>query len=493
LEDLRPFKSSGSGLQARLLLAVGVLAVAAVAAVAVAARQGARQEFLRFQDVERPPATEPAGGAARLAKALDGRCCDASSLASESGALGRDVAVLVMDVEAGRLVASTGAPLADLEGLSASRHGDELSLDATRRDGRGIERIDLKFLQAGEPLRLSSGRMARLFVLVFPNRERDVRAAQFVGSLDRRLVAATALAAIAVLLLTWMLARGIVAPLEELRGATRDVTHGDLARRVAPRGGREVAELGRAFNVMADELQRQQELRRDLVHDVAHELRAPLTSLRCRLEAIIDGLAPDPRRALGDLQEEVLHLGRLVDDLQDVALAEARELRLDVRDVNLEEIARSAARSAGLEHDPRLTVGVPADLVAHGDGLRLRQVVLNLLTNADRHTPAGGSIEIYGAAGADEIIVEVRNTGSRLEPGQIARLFDRFYRTDPSRQRVTGGTGLGLAIVKHLVEAHGGRVWARSDADRVTVGFSLPAANRASRDVASAPSRPEEA
>jgi signal transduction histidine kinase len=477
-----------SGLQARLLLAVGVLAVAAVAAVAVAARQGARQEFLRFQDVERRPAlADTAAGAARLAKALDGRCCEGSSLAAESGSLGRDLAVLVMDTETGRLVASAGAPLAGLDGLSARRDGNDLSLQATRRDGGHLERIGLNFRQAGEPLRLSTGRAARLFVLPFPNRDGDVRASEFVGSLDRRLIAATALAAIAVLLLTWMLARGIVAPLEELRGATHDLTHGDLARRVAPRGGREVAELGRAFNVMAGELQRQEVLRRDLVHDVAHELRAPLTALRCRLEAILDGLAPDPRRALGDLQDEVLHLGRLVDDLQDVALAEARELRLDVREVKVEEIARSAARTAGLEHDARLVLGVPADLAARGDPHRLRQVVLNLLTNADRHTPANGSIEIRGAAGPGEVIVEVRNSGSGLEPGQLARIFDRFYRTDPARQRVTGGTGLGLAIVKHLVEAHGGRVWARSDGDSVTVGFSLPVAIRPSLDVASAP------
>ena len=345
-------------------------------------------------------------------------------------------------------------------------------------------------------MRLADGRTARAYVVPFPDAEGDRNAAVFLGSLDRRLLAATGLVGLLALAVTWALARGIVRPLAELRAATADLARGQLSRRVTPSGSGEVTELGRAFNAMAGELERQQALRQSLVHDVAHELRTPLTALRCRLETVLDGLSPDPARAVRDLHEEVLHLGRLVDDLQDLALAEARELRLNLTDVPLADVVASAIRAAGLDGDARVRLDLPPGLSVRADPLRLRQILLNLLTNAARHTPAGGVIELRAARGTlpaesvpgaspgptgpgfgvADVSVEVRNTGSHLDAEQIARVFDRFYRADPSRQRTTGGTGLGLAIVKHLVEAHGGRAWAASDEDSVTMGFALPAA-----------------
>jgi signal transduction histidine kinase len=210
------------------------------------------------------------------------------------------------------------------------------------------------------------------------------------------------------------------------------------------------------------------------VTDVAHELRAPLTALQCRLEAVQDGLAADPALAIAQARDEVLHLGRLVDDLQELALAEARELRLDVGEAPLADVIGSAVVGAGLDADARLTLDIPVGITARCDPVRARQMVLNLLTNAARHTPPGCTIAVRVEPRASEIAVVATNTGSRLEPDQVARVFDRFYRTDPSRQRVTGGTGLGLAIVKHLAEAQGGRVWAESDDRSVTVGFTLP-------------------
>ena len=257
------------------------------------------------------------------------------------------------------------------------------------------------------------------------------------------------------LAVTWALARGIVRPLAELRAATADLARGQLSRRVTPSGSGEVTELGRAFNAMAGELERQQALRQSLVHDVAHELRTPLTALRCRLETVLDGLSPDPARAVRDLHEEVLHLGRLVDDLQDLALAEARELRLNLTAVPLADVVASAIRAAGLDGDARVRLDLPQGLSVRADPLRVRQILLNLLTNAARHTPAGGVIELRAATGIlpagpapararpdrvglaarADVRVEVRNTGSHLDAEQLARVFDRFYRADPSRQR----------------------------------------------------------
>jgi len=485
-----------SSLQTRLLLAVGALAIAAVAAVAMAVRQGARQEFLRFQDVERRDVLARGPDLARtLVPDLDGRCCDAQVLRAVVSRLPAGVALFVVDATSGASVASAGAPLGRFERLAARRDRGGLAVDGVRRIGQALQRVGLRFVIDGVPLRLADRRAAFAYVVPFPDEGRDRNAAAFLGSLDRRLLAATVLVGLLALVVTWALARGIVRPLRELRVATADLARGHLSRRVAPAGSAEVTELGRAFNAMAGELERQQELRQSLVHDVAHELRTPLTALRCRLETVMDGFSPDPARAVQGLHDDVLHLGRLVDDLQDLALAEARELRLDLADVSLDEVVRSAIRVAGLDGDARIHLALESGLTLRADALRLRQVLLNLLTNAARHAPANGEILVRAVAarageapagatvsaataepGAGAVIVEVRNTGSHLDADQLARVFDRFYRVDPSRQRTTGGTGLGLAIVKHLVEAQGGRVWAESDGDCVKMGFSLPAA-----------------
>jgi signal transduction histidine kinase len=225
---------------------------------------------------------------------------------------------------------------------------------------------------------------------------------------------------------------------------------------------------------MASELENQQRLRRNLVHDVVHELRTPLTALRCRLDSISDGISKDPHNEIEGANDEIAHLTRLVEDLHEVALAEARELRLNISDEPLEPIIASAVRAAGLEGDSRLQVVVADGTVLQADPIRLRQVMLNILTNASRHTPPHGTVTVNAHDVDGEVIVEVQNTGSHLSSYEITRVFDRFYRADPSRERSTGGTGLGLAIVKNIIEAHGGRVWARSDDLSVSFVFALP-------------------
>ncbi|HEY3383730.1 MAG TPA: ATP-binding protein [Vicinamibacterales bacterium] len=465
-----------TNLRTRLLLTVGGLALAALVAVALAARQGARQEFIRFQETERRAESSGLPDLAReLAHELDGHCCAPVPMA----AIGRRVpatALLVVTGADGGLVASAGKAVAQLEDLSVHVAGDVISLDATRRGGRIVNRIGLRFRLSPLPVRLGDGRPAFLFLLPLPDEQRDRNASAFLGSLDRRLLVATAVVAVLAVFLTWLLARGVVRPLQELRAATGALARGHRSHRVVPRGSRETRDLAASFNDMASALEREHQLRQDLVNDVAHELRTPLTALRCRLETVLDGLSPDPAAAIRDLHEEVLHLGRLVDDLQELATAEARELRLQIQDVGVDAVVRSAVRAAGLDEDSRVRLLLAPGLVARADAARLRQVVLNLLTNAVRHTPQTGRIEVRSRADGSEAAIEVENTGSHLDEDQLKRIFDRFYRADPARQRVTGGSGLGLAIVKHLVEAQGGRVRAASGRDTVTVGIALPAA-----------------
>jgi signal transduction histidine kinase len=462
-------------LQTRLLLTVGALALTAVAAVALLTRQGTRQDFAHLEELERR-ADQSRGSTAlaRVGQALEGRCCDRESMAAAARELDARLALFVTEADGGALIASAGKALDGAVDLATSRRGTTFVIDAaTVRDGRR-ELMSLRIKTSGMPLTLAGGRLAQLYVVPLPSPDSARHRDAFLMAVDLRLLWTTVIVGTLALALTWATVRSSVRPIQALRDATRELARGRLKARVVPRGGREIVELSRDFNAMADELERQQVLRQQLLHDVAHELRTPLTALQCRLETVIDGMARDPARAVRDLHDEVRHLTRLVDDLQDVALAEARELSLDVRDVAVEDVVASAVAAAGLEGDPRLTVRVERGLTVCADRVRLRQVLLNLLTNASRHAAGGGTIAIDASDQGGERRLTVRNTGSHLAVDEASRVFDRFYRTDPSRQRTTGGSGLGLAIVKHLVEAHGGRVWVSSEAESVTFGVALP-------------------
>ncbi|HEY7475311.1 MAG TPA: ATP-binding protein [Vicinamibacterales bacterium] len=465
-----------SSLQTRLLLAVGVLAIAAIVAVALSARQTTRMEFRRFQahEEEVRSAMDRSRAAADIAPLLTGRCRDAGAVREAASHLAEREILLLID-ETGTLIARDGPGGANLRDLRVRLSGDELAVEVIREQRGASEGITLKFVGGNAPrVDCGGGTMARVHVFPIPSTSIEPPSAAFLGSVDRRLLIATTIVAALALGMTWVLARRIVGPIGELQRAARDLAAGQFGRRVESRGSDEIAELGQSFNAMAAELEHQQTLRRQLVHDVAHELRTPLTALRCRLETIVDGLSTDPQQAVTGASEEVRHLSRLVDDLQELAAAEARELSLSMTDVALADIALSAARAVGLDGNARLRLEVDASLHAKADAIRLRQILVNLLTNADRHTPAGGTITVRGSHEVGNARIEVHNTGSALEPDQLTRVFERFYRADPARRRSTGGSGLGLAIVKHLVEAQGGRVWATSDASGVTFGFTLP-------------------
>ena len=464
-----------SSLQTRLLLAVGVLALAGVIAVALSARQTTRMEFRRFQEHEEERSSMGRSREAEgIASRLTGRCRDDVAVRDATAHLAPQEVVLLVD-DQGNLIARGGPGNSTLRDVRVRLAGEALTVDVTREQQGATEGITLKFITDFAPVvSCGGGITAAVYVFSMPAGAVIPPSAAFLGSVDRRLLVATTIVAVVALGMTWVVARRIVGPIAELRLAARDLAQGHLARRVTVRGSDEIAELGQSFNAMASELERQEILRRQIVHDVAHELRTPLTALQCRLETIVDGLSTDPRQSITAAGDEVRHLSRLVTDLEELAAAEARELSLSPTDVALGAVAASAARAAGLERDERLRLNVDASIHVRADAIRVRQVLVNLLTNADRHTPPGGTITIRGTRDADYASVEVHNTGSSLDPDQRGRVFERFYRVDPARRRSTGGSGLGLAIVKHLVEAQGGRVWATSDDAGVTFGFTLP-------------------
>lgn len=327
------------------------------------------------------------------------------------------------------------------------------------------------------PLQDASGRTVLQADICVPN---PVRAG--MGLLDRQLARALALPGIAgflgALAVSLLLARRIATPLSVLSRAARRFGAGDLRARVPERGPREVAVLSAEFNRMAEGLEDAQRQRQALVADVAHELRTPLTVLRGYLEALHDGLAVADADTLGVVHDEALNLQRLVDDLQDLAQADAAELGLDPRPVEIHEALRGVAAGFALQAGQR-GVGITVDAApcppVLADGRRIGQVVHNLVGNALRYTPTGGEIRLVARPDGACCRVEVADTGIGIAPADLPRVFERFYRVDPSRARETGGSGLGLTIAKRIVEAHGGAMGVESTLGQGTrFWFTLP-------------------
>ncbi|MEU4502163.1 HAMP domain-containing sensor histidine kinase [Streptomyces sp. NPDC024089] len=267
-------------------------------------------------------------------------------------------------------------------------------------------------------------------------------------------------------------------PLHALTGAAQRMRDGEDSEPVLVTDDNEIGRLAAAFNDMAGHRARLEAQRKDMVSDVAHELRTPLSNIRGWLEAAQDGLAePDPA-FIASLHTEAVQLQHIIDDLQDLAAADAGALRLHPEQVHVEDVLAqvAAAHQAGAEtagvalSAPPAADGAPSP-VLWADPVRLRQAIGNLVSNAVRHTPPGGRVTVraYGAgAPADEapagreVVIEVADTGSGISAEHLPHVFDRFWRAEKSRNRRTGGSGLGLAIVRKLVEAHGGSVSAAS-------------------------------
>ncbi len=288
----------------------------------------------------------------------------------------------------------------------------------------------------------------------------------FISAVNGALILAVTVAGVVALLLTVVFSRRILEPIESLTAAARKMENGDLSQRVSVRSKDEIGTLTHAFNAMADGLARLENLRRNMVTDVAHELRTPLTNIRGYLEALRDGMIQPGPALINSLHEEAMLLNRLIDDLQELALAEAGQLRLVRQMVDIREIieqAVSAQQPSMAEKGLKVSVDLPPNLpLVEADAERIGQVLRNLLNNASVHTPANGEVRVTVQLVDAEVVVSVRDTGSGIPPTHLPYIFERFYRADKSRTRATGGAGLGLAIVKQLIEAHGGRIWAES-------------------------------
>jgi two-component system sensor histidine kinase BaeS len=290
---------------------------------------------------------------------------------------------------------------------------------------------------------------------------------------DRSMLVNLGIVLCAALVGTALLTVWVVRPIERLTRATAGLREG----RVPVEGRGEVAQLARTLNELSEDVNRTEELRRRLLHDVSHELRTPLTAIRGKIEAMQDGLLQADAESLAALHANALHLGRIVDDLQELSLAEAGELRLERGSLDVGREVAALLASVAYECVDSEVGDVPTVLA---DQARLRQVLTNLLDNAVTHSPAGGRVRV-GARSLDGMVeVSVHDEGSGIAAADLPHVFERFYRGDPARNRSTGGAGLGLAIARQLIEAQGGSIRAESEpGNGTTFRFTLPVASQA--------------
>jgi signal transduction histidine kinase len=269
------------------------------------------------------------------------------------------------------------------------------------------------------------------------------------------------------ILITFFLSRRILSPVKALINVSRQYGKGDFSKRIDNKDKGELGELANSFNSMADDLERIQRLRQNMVADIAHELRTPLSNLKGYLEAINDGVIKPNKATIRSLNEEAAALSHLVADLQELSLADAGELTIikqpeDIIKLIKETVTSShaKARAKGL----RITTDLPGQLpLLNIDAHWIKQVLGNLLDNAIEHTSKGSQISVAADEQNDMVAITVADTGEGIPPEDLPLIFERFYRVDKSRARTTGGSGLGLTIAKRLVEAHGGTITAKSE------------------------------
>ncbi len=296
---------------------------------------------------------------------------------------------------------------------------------------------------------------------------REPAISRLASGVNRALLLTGLAAGVVGVLLVWLMSRRVLSPVRTLGTAAQKLGQGDLAQRVPTSVPGELGQLANTFNIMASNLQEAEKRRRNLVADVAHELRTPLSNIQGYLEAVKDGLLQPNSATIDIIHQQVLHLVSLVEDLRVLALAESGSLRLDYQSVApgelLEQTAEAFRARAGTK-GVELVLDLPRQLPrVEMDRTRMTQVVGNLLENAILHSPEGSVVTISARAPDTETLrLAVADQGRGIEPEELPQIFDRFYRVDPSRARATGGSGLGLTIAKQLVEAHQGTIGVES-------------------------------
>jgi signal transduction histidine kinase len=336
----------------------------------------------------------------------------------------------------------------------------------------------------------SSGQIVGAVFYAMPQRYRGFSPYDFLANVNKAIFIVGILITLGVIAFSLILARRLTRPLEHLTEAAEQMGRGNYAQRVdPPQGEDELGRLALSFNSMAEriesdvnELRHQEELRRDLIANIAHDLATPLTAIQGFSEALADDVITDAGARQETAQligREVQRLRRLVGDIQQMTSLESGRAHLELAPLDLRSLVDETlaviepeCEQAGITVRNEIPLAIPAVLA---DSDRITQVLLNLLDNARRHTPAGGTITVSARPAGKQLEVEIKDTGIGIDPADLPYIFERFYRADRSRTGSTGGSGLGLSIVKAIISAHGGTIRAQSAPGVGTaISFTLP-------------------
>jgi signal transduction histidine kinase len=304
----------------------------------------------------------------------------------------------------------------------------------------------------------------------------------YQASFNESLIVAVVSASLVALIASLVISRNIVAPVRSMTNASGRIAEGHYDERVALQGNDELSQLAKSFNQMAEQLEQVETMRRQLIGDVAHELRTPLTAIKGSAEALMDGVLPASDETYLQIHAEAERLSHLVDDLQELSRVESRATQLDIHPADSTALIQTVMKRLQHQFDEKrvtLTSSLPHEpIIILADGDRMIQVLTNLIGNALQYTSENGNVTVSIERDKTEARISVRDTGFGIPAEHLKHIFDRFYRVDKSRSRVHGGSGIGLTIAKHLVEAHGGKIWAESTGENKGSAFifTLPLA-----------------
>jgi len=288
----------------------------------------------------------------------------------------------------------------------------------------------------------------------------------YQASFNESLIVAVIAATLVALIASLIISRNIVAPVRLMTSASGRIAEGHYDERVELQGSDELSQLAKSFNQMAEQLEQIESMRRQLIGDVAHELRTPLTAIKGSVEALMDGVLPASDETYLQIHAEAERLSHLVDDLQELSRVESRAVQLKIHPADSTALVQTVSKRLQHQFDEKrvtLTPSLPHDpIIVLADEDRIIQVLTNLIGNALQYTPENGAVTVSIEREKNEARISVRDTGFGIPAEYLKHIFDRFYRVDKSRSRAHGGSGIGLTIAKHLVEAHGGKIWAES-------------------------------
>jgi histidine kinase len=302
----------------------------------------------------------------------------------------------------------------------------------------------------------------------------------FMASLNEVMLVAVVAALGAAFLMSLFVSQRIVEPVRQMHHASQRLAQGDYHTRIQILNQDELGDLAQAFNHMAEELEQTEQRRLELIGNVTHELRTPLSSIQAMMEGLVDGVLPGEPATYVNIQSELDRLQGLVQDLQELSRVEAGQVTLELKPAPINDLIESAAMRLRPQFEDKgiaLELSLAHDLpVVTVDPDRILQVLINLLGNALQYTPEAGSVTVTTRSEKQRIVVSVSDTGIGIAPEHLLHLFERFYRVDKSRSRTGGGSGIGLTIARHLIEAHGGHIQAVSPGPNQgsTFTFTLP-------------------